>query len=425
VRRRIAFAELLPGGEWLLYSSSVRELSLLSMRTGEILLFTRTGLKPPDSASVSDVIFGTNPHYIAPGYIVFLQSGSAGSIAALPFDVRKRVPLGPPIVIRQGVRQEAELGAGQFDVAEDGTMVYAPGRNASRANLAWMAPGQAPDTLPFPRGDYGSFKLSPDGKRLAVRVWPPAGPPETWLWDLERGTQSRVTQGEFGSSLFWWPDGRLLYSSSAGLGPATIYLQDPLGVGQRTALPLKTGLLFGASSDGRLLAVLGLGDSAGGWITPVDSTDSKPIFLGASGTAFTAFSPTSHWAAFTESGSGRSEIFALDLDHPSRRLQLSTGGGEEPRWSSSGDRIVYRNRQQWFAVDVRPGATPSFGQPRFLFEGPFINVSGYSHDLSLDGRRHVLLLGPREETAPYLSVVSNWTGEIKRAGSSAGPGAPR
>jgi hypothetical protein len=43
-----------------------------------------------------------------------------------------------------------------------------------------------------------------------------------------------------------------------------------------------------------------------------------------------------------------------------------------------------------------------------------LNVPGWSHDISPDGRRQLLLLGPREETADRLVGVTNWFSELRR-----------
>lgn len=55
------------------------------------------------------------------------------------------------------------------------------------------------------------------------------------------------------------------------------------------------------------------------------------------------------------------------------------------------------------------------GQPRVLFEGPYLNVPGWSHDISADGRRQLLLLGPQKETTTELVIVTNWLAEVERA----------
>ncbi len=54
-----------------------------------------------------------------------------------------------------------------------------------------------------------------------------------------------------------------------------------------------------------------------------------------------------------------------------------------------------------------------FGRPRLVLTRPFINVGGRSHDVARDGR-HLLIMGPREETINHLEVVTSWVDEVRR-----------
>ena len=89
---------------------------------------------------------------------------------ALPFDAEHRKVLGPPVPILDGIRQEAEAGAGQFAITRDGTLIYAPGTDAGRSVLVSLDARGKIDTLPFPSADYHGFELAPDGRQLLIRV---------------------------------------------------------------------------------------------------------------------------------------------------------------------------------------------------------------------------------------------------------------
>ena len=43
----------------------------------------------------------------------------------------------------------------------------------------------------------------------------------------------------------------------------------------------------------------------------------------------------------------------------------------------------------------------------------FINVADRSHDVGPDGR-HLLIMGPREETTTRLEVITGWMDEVRR-----------
>jgi hypothetical protein len=131
----------------------------------------------------------------------------------------------------------------------------------------------------------------------------------------------------------------------------------------------------------------------------------KPVY-------FMSFSPDGRWIVYYVPDPAG--IYVSSTENPDERHPISANGGEEPRWSPRGDQIIYRNRQQWFAVDVNTRAGFQASRPRLLFNGPYLNVPGWSHDISPDGRRQLLLLGPREETSNRLVAVTNWLSEVRR-----------
>ena len=47
------------------------------------------------------------------------------------------------------------------------------------------------------------------------------------------------------------------------------------------------------------------------------------------------------------------------------------------------------------------------GIPRFLFEGPYVNVLGRSHDVDSRGR-HLLVEAPGDVVADRMTYVSGW-----------------
>ncbi|MCH7474181.1 MAG: hypothetical protein IIA27_05865 [Gemmatimonadetes bacterium] len=49
-----------------------------------------------------------------------------------------------------------------------------------------------------------------------------------------------------------------------------------------------------------------------------------------------------------------------------------------------------------------------------IFRGPYINVPWRSHDITLDGRRHLVVLGPLEQSTGRLNVITNWVEEVRR-----------
>ena len=408
------YPQLLPDGDWAVHSDWDGSLTLSSVKTGVAYAITASGLTRRDSTDVSKLIFGTNPIYVNTGHIVYL-TGVGGVLMALPFDAGNRTVLGPPVPIQDGIRQEADAGAGQFAVARDGTLVYAPGTDAGRSALVSLTPPGKIDTLPFPSAGYHGFELAPDGKQLLIRVQSSSGRGELWVFDISNGSRTRIRTD--GIPLYlprWWPDSRQIvfseFTSDGGLAA-------PVVRQRLDGLPHRDTLLDEASSatpapDGRHIAVLGWKRHFGLWLMPVDGATDKPVQLVSQPAYFISFSPDGKWIVYHVSDPP--EVYASSVEHPSERYKISTAGGEEPLWSPKGDRIVYRNGQQWIAVDVSTKAGFKAGKARVLFEGPYLNVPGWSHSFFPDGERQLLLLGPQEQTSNRLVAVTSWFAELQR-----------
>ena len=91
-------------------------------------------------------------------YLVYLTSN--GTLVAARYDAEKRLAF-RPVTLLSGMRREA-LGEGQFDVAANGTLVYAPGLDATIGHLVSLHVGGMPRLLAMESGDFQRFDLSHD-----------------------------------------------------------------------------------------------------------------------------------------------------------------------------------------------------------------------------------------------------------------------
>jgi tRNA A-37 threonylcarbamoyl transferase component Bud32 len=407
------------GGGWLLGNRRIiRRIALLDLRSGTHFIVGRDRMIPGDSVpqrvglEASDAVLGFSARYVESGHLVFSSSGEDGVLLAFPFDVARRRVLGPPVPVLEGVRHEGEDGSAQWSAAKDGTLAYAPGANAGLTRLVWRDRAGHIDTLAFPRADYGEIRLSPDGRFVLAAVWPPGASGERWLLDLVRGTSTKVTELPTGAFavVTWWPDGKSFVldyrapaekeEGSIRWWPATGEV-DTLLVGKR---------IWEVSPDSQWFTTKA---EIGGLPSELVRAGSRAQSIPAGGWAF-SFSPDGKWAAFTSPAAGQSDVYVAPLPSLKPRHKISVGGGEEPIWSRRGDEIVYRSGQRWFAVKVSTRGQLSSGSPRFLFEGPYANTPGWSHALSPDGRRHLLMMGPVEETTTRVNIVTNWFSQLRR-----------
>lgn len=403
------YPRFLPGERWVLHGMVGDLLVLTSLESGEIRVLTHGPARPIDSTNVRDALRGTSPRFLPSGHIAYV---AGGVIMAVPFDARRLRTLGPPALVLEGVRVEASHGLAQLAVADEGTLIYASGRNASVTVPVWWSRDGRLDTLPVPSRRYEHFDLSPDGTRLAMTVIQPSGAAEIWITDLRSGVQTRPATSE-ARFPFWWPDSRRLAFTELGsrLPWRPVVVRELPGGGQRDTLTIGR-VAIDVSGDGRWMPTF-FGSPPGLELRQLPDTgkaftvDPFPTAVGG------AFSPDGRWLGYTSSRSGRYEIYVVAADGSGERTKVSTLGGDEHAWSARGDELVYRNEQRWFAVAAPGPGRNEFGRPRLLFAGPYAQVPGRSYDLAPDGRV-LLLLGPPEQTTNRLQVVTNWFSDIRR-----------
>lgn len=413
---RVLDPQLVPGGEWLLHGSSDGALYLHSLATGWSYAITRDRVVRRDSADLSALLYGTNPRYLESGHIAYFAVN--GALMVLPFDVAQGKATGPPAEVLQGVRVEAEAGGAQIAVARNGTVVYARGESARAGAFVWVdhTTGRI-DTLPLPKGEYGGFDLSPDGRQVAVTVRSATGRVELWVMDAAGGPRARVlTQGIPIGSPRWWPGGgSLMYQAiprdgNMNYGMRAVFRQSIRDPADREVLPPNA---LEPSPDGEQVVTT---DSGGLSLTPRSQPDRSVRLAAAVTPFFTSFSPDGRWLAYTDVDDPtlQSEVYVTRVGQPADRYKVSVSGGEEPVWTPDGGTLIYRRGQQWWAADLLQTRELRVRRTRRLFEGPFLNVPGVSHDVAAQGGRQLVLLGPSVERTNRLVLVTNWFTEIER-----------
>ena len=106
-------------------------------------------------------------------------------------------------------------------------------------------------------------------------------------------------------------------------------------------------------------------------------------------------------------------------------MQISTEGGVEPVWARNGRELFYRNGDKMIvtAVETQPVFVAS--RPKLLFEGhyePGWTPFERGYDVSPDGQRFLMVkAGEQEAAATQLSVVLNWSGELRRLAPAGKP----
>jgi eukaryotic-like serine/threonine-protein kinase len=400
------FPEILPANRGVLFSSQTYGLGVHDLRTQK-----RKRL----------LEFGSFPRYAPTGHILFARGNT---LEAVPFDLDQLQAAGPPIPLLDGVRSERD-GAAQFTFSDDGTLVYAAGRDGAVGRLVWMEPNGAKRALGAPSGDFDAFRISPDGRRVLIPIRSQTGT-DIWLYDTERGNTTRVTSNQKSSMPLWSIDGKSVYYLSWQTGQLALFRKSLESEDQEQMLLSERELGYpqSISPDGKwlLFTVLKRDTREDLWMLRLPTSaeagnsnpESMPYLQSSFSETLATISPDGHWAAFTSDDTGSWEVYVCSFPHPGEKIRISTTGGEEPVWSRDGRKLYYRFGTNWYVSLVTLGDDFGATRPRLLFEGAFANIPGLSYGVASDGRFLVVEGIDQTRTVTELNVVTDFFDVLQR-----------
>jgi eukaryotic-like serine/threonine-protein kinase len=411
---------------------------------GGKLLFTVGTLASPDNydrATIDAVDLATgkrqvvlegasSARYVATGHLLFTREST---LYAIPFDVNSLTTRGTPVQVLRGVNGDTTTGAAHVAVANNGTMVYAPGSALAAANqLTWVDRQGKAMPIGLPQGLYFDPRISPDGTRVAV-TWQSltAGSGDIWVSDLTRNTFTRLSFSGGALTPVWSGDGRTIYYVVIDpSGRKTTIMRKPAD-GSREAEPIvalefrtylkdvtpdeKTALIdYSAPTSGS-----GMGELM--TLALAENAKPEPLVTSAFSKYGSTWSPDRRWLAYVSDESGRDEVYVREMSRSGGRWQVSTNGGEEPHWAPDGRALYYRNESQLMAVAVDTRTTFEAKPPVVLFDGVYNlrSDTGISYAIAPKGDRFLMIRLTQENTASTLTVVTNWFAELRRLTASA------
>jgi Tol biopolymer transport system component len=245
---------------------------------------------------------------------------------------------------------------------------------------------------------------------------------DVWRIDLTRGIQSRVTFDEGSDQVpVWSPDDQQIVFSSSRKGAYDLYRKSSTGSGTDELL-LETPenkFPMGISRDGRFLLYRNTSPNVN-WdlrALPLQG-EARPIAV--SETPFQEmmgeFAPDGRWVAYQSNESGNYEIHVQSFPTPSVRMQISTGGGAQPRWRRDGKELFYiglDSRLMAVAVstDARGQIQVTAPTPLFLTRpagGPIPGVQKQQYVVAADGQRFLVNTITDEAVASPITLVLDW-----------------
>ena len=372
-------------------------------------------------------------------YVPSPQSDSEGTgwllyrrddaLLAQSFDVRSLQLSGITFPISEKVGHDPiNTDYVSFSVSDNGVLISNPSFNRQR-QYVWVDRAGKPASSLNVIGSVGSAWLSPDQKRfVADRLDSQIQSPDLWLCDVTGRNEVRFTfVPGTDQAPVWSPDGsRIVWVSTRG-GVGNLYQKAASGAGEDLLLLKSEYTKFPTdwSLDGRFIIYFEVNPKTKNdlWILPVAGNDSltggepKPFLHTEANESWAALSPDGKWLAYASDESTRYEVYVQSFPAGGGKRQISTGGGNNPRWRRDGKELFYYSSDgKLMVVPVKSLESLETGIATELFEfragnsvlalAPFA-VSG-------DGQRFLINSVVDNETTAPLTVVVNWISELKR-----------
>ena len=365
-----------------------------------------------------------NAYYVPTGYLLYHDLSSrhpslmgyevVSALFAAPFDLASLEVTGDAVPILAGTRGV------DVAVSGEGTLVYVPGIGRQKT-LVWVDRYGTERVAMKGERNYGPFKISPDGTRVAVTITDDGWKRNVWIYDSEEDWLNQLTfEGEQNVSPVWTPDGKWVIFSSDRDGPSNLYRQRADGSGPAERLttsefpqragsssPDGTALLFHERTRKSRMDI-------GVLEMDVDGK-SRPFIASPKSEYLPSFSPDGQWLAFVLGARNPASVYVSAYPEPDVKWLVS---GEHdsrmPIWSPDGTELFYRSGDKMMVVPIQTRPSFKAGKPRVLFDG--FPIVGY--DISPDGQRFLMTKRPGVEginvKAGQINVVLNWSQEVDR-----------
>ncbi len=356
--------------------------------------------------------------YLPSGHLLYSRSGS---LVVQPFDPRALKFTGEPVPVAEQVGSTA-VGSSDFWSSENGVLVYST-RSADNGQLVELdRTGKLLRPLTAPNESQW-MALSQDGRRLAMRVIDPqARTRNIWTLDRDRDVSTRFTFEPTNENYpAWAPDGKRIAYWSDAPGAAGINTKALTGSGETELLaPMaEEVILKDWSRDGSTIVYdFPAAASSDIWVLPTTGDHKPSPFLNGAYNEFSGrLSPDGRLLAYVSDESGREEVYVQTYPDRSEKWQISTRGGDDPRWAANGKEMFYLSpEQQMMSVPIRSQSPFDPGAPTPLFNAK-VMLPGQQrahYAVTPDAQTFILFTPAAVRSAPTNTIVVNWMAELAK-----------
>ena len=113
------------------------------------------------------------------------------------------------------------------------------------------------------------------------------------------------------------------------------------------------------------------------------------------------------------------EVYVSPFPGMASKWQVSSGGGQEPRWRKDGKELFYLSQDgKLMAASVATGDSFEAGSPVALFQThrrqSMSSQDLFSYAVGNDGQRFLIATKVDETNTAPLSILLNWASEMEK-----------
>ncbi|HTS05108.1 MAG TPA: protein kinase [Candidatus Eisenbacteria bacterium] len=353
----------------------------------------------------------------ADGYLFFVRDGA---IQAQKLNLGSYTLSGDVVRIFDNVKPQSRILYATFAAGGDVVIAQKAG-DVSLSKLTWYDRSGKTISDSAPPDTYGNLAISPDGKYVALDKTDAANEnTDVFIYDLARSSFRRLTFDPAIDSLpVWSPDrSRIAFGSSRGRN-FNIYVKPADGSQAERELAPPSGvdsLPVDWSRDGKILLYLAGRDL---WLYSFAEGMPHLFLKGTASLKNAQFSPDGKWVAYSSNENGRWEVYVTSVPDAHGKWQVSTDGGEQPRWRGDGKELYFLSSDaKLMAVSVDSKNEFESGTPAVLFQAEpreqIATTERVVYDVSRDGQRFLVNSRSNNASAHPMSVILNWKTEMKK-----------